>query len=98
MLHVHRSVMDQLRRQDYIGVFLFTGGLIIFLMGLSWGGTLYPWKSAHVIATVVVGFTTLVIFVAYGIVTSKMVKRCMMVNLFTEVYFTSGDQILPIHL
>ncbi|KAK6423434.1 hypothetical protein LTR95_016530 [Oleoguttula sp. CCFEE 5521] len=34
-------------------------------MGLSWGGTSYPWKSAHVIATIVVGFACLVAFVLY---------------------------------
>ena len=61
--------MQQLKRQDGIGFVLFTGGLILFIMGLSWGGVAYPWKSAHVIATVVVGFLTLVAFVlwdAYG--------------------------------
>jgi hypothetical protein len=27
---------------DYIGAFLATMGLLLFLMGLSWGGSLYP--------------------------------------------------------
>lgn len=38
-------------------------------MGLSWGQVVYPWDSAHVIATIVVGFLALVGFVlwdAYG--------------------------------
>ncbi len=47
---------------DYIGFILFTGGLLIFLMGLSWGGSVHPWKSARVIATIVVGFMALVAF------------------------------------
>ncbi len=34
-------------------------------MGVSWGGSLYPWKSTHVIATIVIGFFTLVAFTFY---------------------------------
>jgi hypothetical protein len=34
-------------------------------MGLSWGGSYYPWHSAHVIATIVVGFSALIAFVLY---------------------------------
>jgi MFS family permease len=34
---------------------LFAAGLILFILGLSSGGSLYPWKSAHVIAFIVVG-------------------------------------------
>jgi hypothetical protein len=45
---------------------LFTGGLILLLIGLNWGGSSYPWKSAHVIATIVVGFFTVIIFVFYS--------------------------------
>lgn len=65
LLHENRSRMEQLKRQDAIGLVLFTGGLILFIMGLSWGGQLYPWKSARVIATLVVGFVALVLFVLY---------------------------------
>ena len=45
---------------------LFVGGLILFLMGLGWGGSRYPWRSAHVIATIIVGACSLVAFVLYG--------------------------------
>lgn len=69
LLHSDRSKMEQLKRQDLIGFVLFAGGLLLFIMGLSWGGVVYPWKSSHVIATIVVGFLALVAFVlwdAYG--------------------------------
>jgi MFS family permease len=65
LLHQNRSRMEQLKRLDIVGLLLFIGGLILFLMGLSWGGQSYPWKSAHVIATIVVGFAALVAFVLY---------------------------------
>ncbi|KAK5117986.1 hypothetical protein LTR62_004030 [Meristemomyces frigidus] len=69
LLHENRSARQQFMRQDFLGLVLFIGGLILFIMGLSWGGIAYPWGSAHVIATIVVGFTLLVAFVlweAYG--------------------------------
>ena len=50
---------------DFVGLILLVGGLLIFLMGISWGGSYYPWKSTHVIATIVVGFLALVAFVIY---------------------------------
>ena len=34
-------------------------------MGLNWGGASWPWDSAHVIATIVVGFVALVAFVLW---------------------------------
>ena len=65
--------MQELRDLDFGGMFLFIAGLLLFLMGLSWGGSLYPWKSAHVIATIVIGFVLCVIFVLYGMfVCSKL--------------------------
>src|SRR5690348_12837568 len=67
-LHRTRSRWQEVKSIDFVGIVLFTGGLLIFLMGLSWGGILYPWKSAHVIGTIVAGFSTIVAFVLYGTV------------------------------
>lgn len=58
--------MEQVKRMDFIGMFFFTAGLVLFLIGLGWGGNRYPWNSAHVISTVVVGAVCLIVFVAYG--------------------------------
>ncbi|CAK7210045.1 hypothetical protein SCUCBS95973_000659 [Sporothrix curviconia] len=52
---------------DYVGTFLFTGGFVVFLLGLSWGGSVYPWKSAGTITTIVVGALTLVAFVLWEV-------------------------------
>lgn len=35
------------------------------MMGLNWGGSVYPWKSGHVIGAIVAGFVGLVIFVLW---------------------------------
>ncbi|CAK7198194.1 hypothetical protein SEUCBS139899_000852 [Sporothrix eucalyptigena] len=62
MLHERKSKRQQLKEIDYVGIFLWASGLALFLMGLSWGGGLYPWKSAAVICTIIIGFALLVCF------------------------------------
>lgn len=65
MKHKSTSRMTILRKFDYVGLILFTGGFLIFLMGLSWGGSVHPWNSAPVIATIVIGGATLIVFVLW---------------------------------
>lgn len=65
-LHQGKSIRKQLAELDFGGITLFVGGLVSLVLGLSWGGGLYPWKSASVIAPLIVGFVTLVVFALYG--------------------------------
>ncbi|CAK7203588.1 hypothetical protein SEUCBS139899_006325 [Sporothrix eucalyptigena] len=62
MKHPGQRVLGYIKRFDIVGLVLFVGGLLTFLMGLSWGGTLHPWKSASVIVTIVVGAVALIAF------------------------------------
>ncbi|EXJ61054.1 hypothetical protein A1O7_05207 [Cladophialophora yegresii CBS 114405] len=56
-----KSRWQQIKEVDYIGFLLYTGGLTIFLIGLTWAGTPgHAWKSASVIAPIIVGILTLV--------------------------------------
>lgn len=36
MLHEHKSKKQQIKELDYPGMFLWTAGLVLFLMGISW--------------------------------------------------------------
>ncbi|KAL1904040.1 hypothetical protein Sste5344_010267 [Sporothrix stenoceras] len=54
------TISKQLRELDYIGIFFFVAGLTLLLLPISWGGTLYPWKSAATIATLIIGVLLLV--------------------------------------
>jgi MFS family permease len=66
-LHVHgKTKWQQFKELDFVGIVLFCGGTTVFLIGLSWGGQAYPWKSAHVITCLIVGGLTLVVFGIYG--------------------------------
>lgn len=49
LLHMNRSRKEQCQRQDIVGFVLFTGGLLVFILGISWGGTVHPWNSSYVV-------------------------------------------------
>lgn len=38
MLHRNKTVKQQLREFDFAGLVLFSTGMVLFLMGLNWGG------------------------------------------------------------
>ncbi|KAJ5092591.1 hypothetical protein NUU61_007461 [Penicillium alfredii] len=58
-------------RIDFVGGFLSITGLIVFLAGMQWGGYMYPWTSAHVLAPLIVGFFLLVAFAFWEIYGAK---------------------------
>jgi hypothetical protein len=63
MLHVGgKSKLKQLKTLDWMGIVLFSTGLVVFLIGMNWGGSAYPWKSGHVLGALFAGFGTLVAF------------------------------------
>lgn len=60
MLHRKKLARDLFLHFDWIGVILYSAGLILFIFGLNWGGVLYPWSSAPVLATTIIGGVLLV--------------------------------------
>lgn len=63
MLHIGgKSKLKQLKTLDWLGIFLFSTGLVVFLIGMNWGGSVYPWKSGQVLGAMIGGFLTLVAF------------------------------------
>ena len=55
-----KSKRQLLAEFDWIGLFLFVAGCTLFIVGLSWGGSLYPWTSGTTLAPIIIGFLTLV--------------------------------------
>ncbi|RDH27402.1 major facilitator superfamily domain-containing protein [Aspergillus welwitschiae] len=55
----------KLKAVDFFGVFLALGGTAVLMLGLTWGGGEYVWKSTHVIATLIVGAAVCVAFVLW---------------------------------
>jgi MFS family permease len=62
---LHEKKREFIKSFDYIGTALYSTGLVFFLLGLSWGGSKYPWNSPQVISFVVVGFTSLLSFILW---------------------------------
>lgn len=88
-LHVHGKTKFQMFKElDFVGIFLYVAGLVLFLIGLSWGGTTYPWKSAAVICTIVIGFLTLVAFGLYEAFVFKG-QALMPLRLFRNVGYVA---------
>lgn len=61
----HLSWFQKLAQLDIIGSVLFTIGLTLFLVGIGLGGGLYPWKSAPVLSTLIIGICVLIVFAGY---------------------------------
>ncbi|KAF2404388.1 MFS multidrug transporter-like protein [Trichodelitschia bisporula] len=51
-----------LRQIDWIGGFTSIAGLLLFMMGLQWGGYQYPWTSAHTLVPLILGAIFIVTF------------------------------------
>ncbi|GAP85261.1 putative trichothecene efflux pump [Rosellinia necatrix] len=65
LLHERKTKRQVLKQLDYVGTFLWIAGLTLFLIGISVGGTVYPWKSATTLSTIVVGGVLLIILFFY---------------------------------
>jgi MFS family permease len=79
-----RSRLQLFRDFDWPGIILFSGGLIIFLMGLSWGGVVYSWDSGKVVGTLVGGGVALITFTLWEIY-NPMNEPLVPMNLFTNI-------------
>ncbi|KXT00240.1 hypothetical protein AC578_1224 [Pseudocercospora eumusae] len=59
------SSREVLRQIDYIGGLLSVGGMLLFMMGMQWGGYQYDWDSAHVLAPLILGAVMIVAFLVW---------------------------------
>ncbi|OQE07064.1 hypothetical protein PENVUL_c015G03746 [Penicillium vulpinum] len=59
------SLVEKLRRIDYLGTVLFVGSMSSFLIPLSWGGISYDWDSWHTLVPLCVGGVGLIVFGFY---------------------------------
>ncbi|OQV09728.1 hypothetical protein CLAIMM_13818 [Cladophialophora immunda] len=64
-----RTRMGELKRVDFLGCFLIVAGLVLFLLGVSWGGQPLSWTSGTILGLIITGGCVVIIFVfweAYG--------------------------------
>jgi len=59
---VKGGIMGKLKILDWYGSVLTIAWAVLFLLGLSWAGTQYPWASAAVLAPILIGLALLALF------------------------------------
>ncbi|KAH7920100.1 MFS multidrug transporter [Leucogyrophana mollusca] len=76
------TLKEKLARMDWIGNALVMSSTTSLVIGLTWGGVLYPWTSARVIIPLVLGICGLGVFLFYEMryATSPMVPRLLFTN------------------
>lgn len=56
------SKKETLSRIDWVGGGLSISGMLLFMMGLQWGGYNYPWVSVHVLVPLLLGAVLVLCF------------------------------------
>lgn len=71
--HDHdKTRWQEVKELDFVGLFLYTSGLVTMLIGLTWAGQVgHPWRSVSVIAPIIVGFMGLVACFLYDFSIAK---------------------------
>ncbi len=64
-LQLSLTTGEKLRRLHWISYLLFTPGLVLFCIALSWSRNPYPWSNSRIIAPFTVGVLLILIFCVY---------------------------------
>ncbi|KAI4264821.1 MAG: hypothetical protein L6R42_000090 [Xanthoria sp. 1 TBL-2021] len=60
--HSNLSILDRIKRIDFIGNGILIGGTTSMLIALTYAGTRYPWSSWHTLLPLLLGFLSLFAF------------------------------------
>lgn len=100
------------RELDHLGLALYTAGITLFLLGLSWGGIQHPWKSAAVIAPLILGVVLLGLCIAWDFsgypkrpifpkrifVMFREFVAVLAVMFVTGLVYISGASLIPLQI
>ncbi|KAF4454931.1 hypothetical protein F53441_2640 [Fusarium austroafricanum] len=59
------SIAGNIERLDWIGMGLVVSGITIFVLPLSWAGSLFPWASWQTLVPMLLGVLVLIVFIFY---------------------------------
>ncbi|QIW98594.1 hypothetical protein AMS68_004112 [Peltaster fructicola] len=97
------SKMQLLARIDYIGCLLSISGVVLFLVGINFGGQDYAWNSGVVIACLTSGLALLVIFgiyekwiVKYPMFPARLIQKKRHFFAVSVLCLTSGVNFVPL--
>ncbi|KAI4612255.1 hypothetical protein J4E83_007807 [Alternaria metachromatica] len=107
--HEHTSFIDGIKAVDWFGMFTFLGFTLMILLGLDFGGVLFPWDSAKVIALLVVGGVMIFAFIyseakvaKYPLIPMTVFRRGTNIAAFLVVFFhgfvfIAGEYYMPLY-
>jgi hypothetical protein len=102
--HEHTSFVDGIKAIDWWGILTFLGCTLMILLGLNFGGVLFPWDSAKVIALLVVGGMMIFAFIysekrlaKYPLIPMALFRRRTNVAAFLLVFFHGFVSLYSIH-
>lgn len=102
-------VLAGIRAIDWVGSLAIAGGIVMFLLGLQFGGTSHPWSSAIVIGLIAGGAVTLILFgliewnfAHHPIIPMHLFTRvtnlaAILIGFFHGVAFTEAAYFLPLY-
>ena len=102
-------VIAGLKAIDWVGVITISGGTVMFLLGLEYGGVTYPWGSAPTVCLIVFGLVTIGLFFVnewkfakYPVMPLRLFKyrsniACLVVCFIHGMVFISGAYFLPLY-
>jgi hypothetical protein len=92
--HEHTSFVDGIKAIDWVGIFTFLGCTLMILLGLDFGGVLFPWNSAKIVALLVVGGCMIFAFIysevkvaKYPLIPMTLFRQRTNVAAFSVVFF-----------
>ncbi|KAK6536017.1 hypothetical protein TWF281_000263 [Arthrobotrys megalospora] len=58
-------ILKELSRIDFTGGLILAAGSVLFLIGLNFGGVVYPWRSTRTLVPLLLGASLLVFFIVW---------------------------------
>jgi MFS family permease len=101
----HRAFKEILTNVDFVGILLMAGSFTALIIGVTWGGTTYPWNSGRIIATLTMGCVGLVLFGLYeafvvkeGILDRRLFSESMNFPILLFVCTIDGILLLGVNV
>ncbi|KAI3526978.1 major facilitator superfamily transporter, partial [Colletotrichum abscissum] len=87
-----RTFAEKLQLVDWLGGFLFIGSMVTFLVGLSWGGNDFPWRSAQTLVPVFIGAAGLMttLFYEHRFAKVPFLKRTLFTDMSSITVYVLG--------
>jgi len=108
--HEHTSFPDGIRAIDWSGIITFLGFSLMLLLGLNFGGAIFAWDSAKVIALLVVGSGFIFAFIyseakiaKYPLIPMSLFRKRTNVAALAVVFchgffFIAAEYYMPLYL